>query len=201
MTAAARPPAPTCRTPTLLADAPRVREALDGAGWSAAALDDLLGATARTHLDRDELAPLLRRTRDGSPLETLARLFVPASPVELDEDAERAGVPETWLRPGRLRRHAPGAAAAGACTTASRSLVPHDAGRAATGVHPRPGARRRRGQPDPGRRHARATPSAARSTSAPAAASRRCSPRTTATPSSPPTATRAPSPSPGWRRR
>ncbi len=48
----------------LLADAPRLRDALDAADWSVDSLNELLGATARTHLDRDELAPLLRRTRD-----------------------------------------------------------------------------------------------------------------------------------------
>jgi SAM-dependent methyltransferase len=116
----------------LLADAPRVRAALDAAGWSAAALDDLLGATYRTHLDRDELAPVLRRTRDGSPLGVLARLLVAGVPVELDE-ATGAGVPETWLRPHgydvvcpvRLQPvHHDGV----------EVVVPHDPGRAGAGV-------------------------------------------------------------------
>ena len=118
----------------LLADAPRVREALQAAGWSAAVLDQRLGATARTHLDRDELAPLLRRTSGGDPLDTLARLFVVGTGVELD-DAEDAGVPETWLRPD------------GYLVTSPVRLQPvvhggvevqcaHDPGRAADGVHP-----------------------------------------------------------------
>ena len=81
----------------LLADASRVADALGAAGWSAQALDDLLGATHRTHLDRDELAPLLRRA-DDSPLGVLARLLVLGVPVGLDE-ATGAGVPESWLRP------------------------------------------------------------------------------------------------------
>ncbi|MCW2777685.1 MAG: transferase [Frankiales bacterium] len=116
----------------LLADAPRVREALAAAGWSATALDDALGATYRTHLDRDELAPVLRRTTDGSALSVLARLLVAGVPVGLDE-ATRAGVPETWLRPSgydvtcpvRLQpvRH-----------DGVEVVVPHDPGRAATGV-------------------------------------------------------------------
>ena len=116
---------------TLLADAERVRDALDAAGWSAQALDDLLGVTARTHLDRDELAPLLRRTRDGSPLATLARLFVVGVPVER-EQGRRAGVPDSWLAPDgsalvRLQpvRHG-----------GVEVLCPHDPGRAATGVDP-----------------------------------------------------------------
>jgi hypothetical protein len=83
---------------SLLPDAPRVAEALDAAGWSADALDTLLGATARSHLDRDELAPLLRRTDGGTPLEVLARLFVVGTSVDLGQ-ARRAGVPETWLVP------------------------------------------------------------------------------------------------------
>ena len=115
----------------LLADAPAVKAALDRAGWSAAALDDLLGSTARTHLDRDELAPVLRRTRDGSPLSTLARLLVAGVPVDPDE-ARAAGVPDSWLLSDgtaavRLQpvRHG-----------GVEVTVPHDAGRAATGVHP-----------------------------------------------------------------
>ena len=76
----------------------RVWAALQTAGWSAPALDELLGATARTHLDRDELAPLLRRTGGGTALEVLARLFVLGTEVELKQ-AQRAGVPETWLVP------------------------------------------------------------------------------------------------------
>ena len=52
----------------LLADAPLVWAALSTAGWSAAALDELMGTTARAHLDRDELAPVLRRTAGGSLL-------------------------------------------------------------------------------------------------------------------------------------
>ncbi|MCW2666407.1 MAG: Transferase [Frankiales bacterium] len=118
----------------LVKDAPRVREALHRAGWSAEALDELLGATYRTHLDRDELAPVLRRTRGGSPLEVLARLLVIGEPVSLDE-AGRAGLPDSWLQPEgydvrcpvRLQpvRHG-----------GVEVQVPHDPGRAATGVDP-----------------------------------------------------------------
>jgi len=113
----------------LLPDAPRLRDALDAAGWSAQALDDLLGATARTHLDRDELAPLLRRTGGGDPLATLARLFVAGVAVE-PERARAAGVPDSWLAADgtalvRLQpvRHG-----------GVEVLCPHDPGRAATGV-------------------------------------------------------------------
>jgi methylase of polypeptide subunit release factors len=82
----------------LVPDAPQVAEALHCAGWSAAALDDLLGPAARSQLARGELAPLLRRTAGGSPLETLARLFVLGVDVDLSQ-SRRAGVPETWLLP------------------------------------------------------------------------------------------------------
>ncbi|MDQ3611813.1 MAG: methyltransferase [Actinomycetota bacterium] len=82
----------------LCADAPLLAQALTAAGWSAPALDELLGGPARGHLDHGELAPLLRRTGGGSPLETLARLFVLGVPVPLSQ-SRRAGVPETWLRP------------------------------------------------------------------------------------------------------
>lgn len=115
----------------LIADAPRMRDALDAAGWSVAALDDLLGVTARTHLDRDELAPVLRRTGDGSPLSTLARLLIAGVPVD-PERATAAGIPASWLLPDgtaaiRLQPVEHGGV---------EVTVPHDAGRAATGVHP-----------------------------------------------------------------
>lgn len=114
----------------LLADALRVRDALDRAGWSAEALDDLIGTTARTHLDRDELAPVLRRTRDGSPLSTLARLFVAGVPVEAAA-AEAAGVPRSWLqRDGTAAIRLQAVVHGGVEAT-----LPHDAGRAATGIH------------------------------------------------------------------
>ena len=115
----------------LLADAPRMRDAMDAAGWSAEALDELLGVTARTHLDRDELAPILRRTRDDGPLSTLARLLIAG--VRVDPRAARAaGVPASWLRPDgtaaiRLQPVLHGGV---------EVTVPHDNGRAATGVHP-----------------------------------------------------------------
>jgi len=119
----------------LLADAPLVWAALSTAGWSAAALDELLGVTARTHLDRDELAPLLRRTGGGSPLEVLARLFVLGTEVDLKQ-ARAAGVPETWLVPDGF-----GVAAAVRLQPVVHDgvevVVAHDPGRAADGVHPR----------------------------------------------------------------
>jgi methylase of polypeptide subunit release factors len=118
----------------LLADAPLVWAALQTAGWSAAALDEVLGSTARTHLDRDELAPLLRRTAGGSALEVLARLFVLGTEVDLKQ-AHRAGVPETWLVPDGY-----GVAAAVRLQPVVHGgvevLVAHDPGRAADGVHP-----------------------------------------------------------------
>ncbi|MDP3711668.1 MAG: class I SAM-dependent methyltransferase [Mycobacteriales bacterium] len=82
----------------LLPDAPRLRAALQAAGWSTAALDDLLGAGAREHLDRGETAPLLRRTEGGDPLHVLARLLVVGASVP-ERLATDAGVPLSWLVP------------------------------------------------------------------------------------------------------
>ena len=80
----------------LVPGAAQARRALDEAGWSAAALDDLLGATARTHLDRGELAPVLRRLRAAPPadraLADLARLLVVGVPAE-----RPTGLPGAWL--------------------------------------------------------------------------------------------------------
>lgn len=80
----------------LLPDAPLVREALRAAGWSPAALDELLGGGAREHLDRGETAPLLRRCSGHDPLAVLARLLVVGAPVPAAL-ATAAGVPGSWL--------------------------------------------------------------------------------------------------------
>lgn len=118
----------------LLDDAPLLWAALETAGWSAAALDGLLGSTHRTHLDRDELAPLLRRTTGGSALEVLARLFVLGVGVDLKQ-ARAAGVPETWLVPDGFDVAAP-VRLQPVVHDGVEVLVAHDPGRAATGVHP-----------------------------------------------------------------
>jgi SAM-dependent methyltransferase len=119
---------------SLIADAPLVWAALQTAGWSAAALDELLGPGHRAHLDRDELAPLLRRTDGGSLLEVLARLFVLGTEVDLKQ-ARRAGVPETWLVPDGF-----GVAAAVRLQPVVHGgvevLVAHDPARAATRTRP-----------------------------------------------------------------
>jgi hypothetical protein len=117
---------------SLLPDAPRVADALSAAGWSSAALDDLLGPGARAHLDRDELAPLLRRTSGGSPLEVLARLLVLGAAVPTTA-AEAAGVPPTWLVPDghdvrAVLRLQP------VLHDGVDVVVPHDVGRAADAV-------------------------------------------------------------------
>jgi SAM-dependent methyltransferase len=75
----------------LLADAPRVRDALAEAGWSSAALEEQLGLGYRTHLERDELAPLLRRTAGTSRLARLARALVVGAP------ADAGLLPASWL--------------------------------------------------------------------------------------------------------
>src|SRR5437868_14539594 len=66
----------------LLGGAPRVAQLLGEAGWSAAALDELLGPGYRDHLDRGERAPLLRRTSGPSLLERLARALVVGGQVD-----------------------------------------------------------------------------------------------------------------------
>jgi Methyltransferase small domain len=69
--------------------APRLREALSDADYTVDAVDDLLGATARAALQRNETTPALRRTADGSPLATLVRLFLLQASVDR-ADADRA---------------------------------------------------------------------------------------------------------------
>jgi SAM-dependent methyltransferase len=108
----------------LLADAPRVAEALHEAGWSSAALDELLGPNHRTHLDRDELSPLLRRTRGGTRLEQLTRALVLGAPVD------DGTLPASWIKDGRAVTRVQAVAHDGQDVT-----VPHDAGSAAAAVH------------------------------------------------------------------
>ena len=108
----------------LLADAPRVREAMRKAGWSGEALTDLLGAGYRSHLDRGEHAPLLRRTSDRSPLAELVRALVVGGPVA-------SGVlPPSWVGPdGRALVRLQSVEHDGV-----EVVVPHDPGSAAEAV-------------------------------------------------------------------
>jgi hypothetical protein len=73
------PEGPTFLDPAV---APRLRDALAGAGYRYNAVRDLLGDRAHAALGRHETTPALRRTTGGSPLETLVRLFILQSPVE-----------------------------------------------------------------------------------------------------------------------
>jgi len=75
----------------LLADAPQVRARLDEAGWSAGALEELLGPGYREHLDRGELAPLVRRTAGRSSLARLARALV------VGTDVDDGTLPASWV--------------------------------------------------------------------------------------------------------
>ena len=67
----------------------RLREALTAADFTYDAVAELLGPEAHAALARNETTPGLRRTRGGTPLETLVRLFLLQMPVALAE-AERA---------------------------------------------------------------------------------------------------------------
>jgi len=73
-----------------LTDLPhRLREALERAGFTYDGVAELLGPLAHAALGRNETVPGLRRTRGGSPLETLVRLFLLQAPVS-HEQAEAA---------------------------------------------------------------------------------------------------------------
>lgn len=91
-------------SPLLFADRPddikRVRDCLAAAGYTARNIGELIGRNGFAFLSRDELAPVLRRTRGGSPLETLVRLFLCGVAVERAA-AERALAPlavDDWRR-------------------------------------------------------------------------------------------------------
>lgn len=87
--------------PTALA-AP-LREALLDADFTYDAVSDLLGPDAHQALSRNETTPGLRRTTDGSPLATLARLFLLQTAVPVAE-AERAlpGLVDRLVNAGAL---------------------------------------------------------------------------------------------------
>ena len=67
----------------------RLRDALTTAGFTYDTVAELLGPLAHSALSRNETVPGRRRTTGGSPVETLARLFLLQTPVELAA-AERA---------------------------------------------------------------------------------------------------------------
>ncbi len=61
--------------------APRLREALQTAGFTYDGVAEVLGATAHAALSRNETVPGLRATRGGTPVETLTRLWLLQAPV------------------------------------------------------------------------------------------------------------------------
>jgi len=83
-------------SPLLFADRPDdinlVREAFEVAGFDAARVQDAIGPEGLSFIGQGELAPILRRTQGGSPIETLIRLFLCGVPVPRS-DAERALAP------------------------------------------------------------------------------------------------------------
>jgi hypothetical protein len=83
----------------------RLRSALVAAGFTYAAVADLLGPLAHEALGRNETTPARRRTTGGSPLETLVRLFLLQTPVPLDA-AERSlpGLVDRLAAEGILER-------------------------------------------------------------------------------------------------
>jgi methylase of polypeptide subunit release factors len=91
--------------------APRLREALLAADFTADGCLELLGATAYAALSRAETVPALRATRGGGPLESLIRLFllqraVPAARLRGVLPVEEA-VEHGWLAPAEALAEAP----------------------------------------------------------------------------------------------
>jgi len=83
----------------------RLREALVAADFTYDRVAELLGPAAHDALARNETTPALRRTTGGSPLETLARLFLLQAVVDL-EAAQRAlpGLVDRLAAEGFLER-------------------------------------------------------------------------------------------------
>src|SRR5512139_3605954 len=79
-------------------------DAFRKAGYTVAAVRELLGPVAGAALARDEIVPALRATTGGSPLETLVRLFWLQVPVP---DMMAAGLADDLLAAG-LAEHSGG---------------------------------------------------------------------------------------------
>ena len=62
-------------------DVPALRAALVAAHFTHDAVVERLGPLAHAALGRNETTPALRRTDEGSPLDTLVRLFLLQAPV------------------------------------------------------------------------------------------------------------------------
>lgn len=84
---------------------PRLRDALSDADYTYDAVSAFLGPTAHAALGRNETTPGLRRTRGGSPLETLVRLWLLQATAPVG-DVERAlpGLLDVLCAEGILER-------------------------------------------------------------------------------------------------
>ena len=83
----------------------RLRAALAQADFTYDAVAEVLGVRAHAALGRNETTPGLQRTADGSPLETLIRLFLLQAPVSVPaaEAALRDLANGRWERVAELR--------------------------------------------------------------------------------------------------
>jgi methylase of polypeptide subunit release factors len=77
-----------------------IGEAFQRVGYTVQGVRELLGPVAGAALARDEIVPALRETGDGSPLETLTRLFWLQVPVP----AKSAGVADALVAAGLAER-------------------------------------------------------------------------------------------------
>ena len=82
-----------------------LREALVAARYTYDGVAELLGPEAHAALSRNETAPGLRRTSDGSPLATLTRLFLLQTRVSLaDAEAALPGLVDPLCNAGLLEQ-------------------------------------------------------------------------------------------------
>jgi Methyltransferase small domain len=113
----------------------RLRDRLDAAGFTFAALTERLGPQAVAQVAAGELAPLVRATRSGDALDVLLRLFVVGLPVTpADARAALGPVPVEELAAGGV------VAAAPAGVEARITLRPLDGPEAWIVAHDRPAA-------------------------------------------------------------
>ncbi len=83
-------------------DVQRVREALDAAGYTTSTILAAIGGDGPALLARNDVEPVLRRTRSGTALDTLVRLFLCETAVSVAQ-AERALAPlplARWAQAG-----------------------------------------------------------------------------------------------------
>ena len=101
-----RPAGPSVLDP---GDYGRIRDVLARAGYTDEGVVKALGVDTLSRLREKKVPALLRRTRGGTPLETLIRLFILDQPVDASSVARALApmMPDDWIAFGLLEADGP----------------------------------------------------------------------------------------------